>query len=510
MVKRPESLHRRNFLQTSIAGGALAVGLSAAPPDAQAAAAPLRLQAYTGAMSPEPGEQLSLHVSANVPRYTVSIQRVGKSPAVVWQSDSLAGADHPTPADASQLGCRWPAAVNVPVGKDWRSGIYRVKLQAEGVQAETFFIVRPAPQGKHARILFQVATNTYQAYNTWGGSCLYSGPKFPRVSFDRPFVITAPVTQPVKGFFNPNVACYGTWDEPFIVWAEEAGYEIDYCANLDLEMHPELLKNYRLVLSIGHDEYWSAGMRDNLEAYIAGGGNAAFLSGNSVCWQVRVEDAGRALVCYKRVHEQDPVFATEDRKHLSTLWSDPLVGRPETQLTGVGYPYGGYNGFFGEYATGPGAGEYMVHQPDHWLFAGTGLQSGETFGRLEPTGPQPGIAGYECDGCEFIWKDGLPVPTGRDGTPPGMQILATAPARWSPVDGSLVWAQQLRRALPKPPADLELPEDYATQLGAGVLGIYQRGGTVVTTGSCGWSYGLQARNHVVDRIVRNLLDRLME
>lgn len=41
-----------------------------------------------------------------------------------------------------------------------------------------------------------------------------------------------------------------------------------------------------------------------------------------------------------------------------------------------------------------------------------------------------------------------------------------------------------------------------------VFGIYERGGTVVTTGSCGWSYGLAARNHVVDRIIRNLFDRL--
>ena len=69
---------------------------------------------------------------------------------------------------------------------------------------------------------------------------------------------------------------FDRWERDFVEWAEAAGYALDYCANSDLEWHPELLDNYRLVLSVGHDEYWSAPMRDHLEAYIAAGGNAAF------------------------------------------------------------------------------------------------------------------------------------------------------------------------------------------------------------------------------------------
>ena len=70
------------------------------------------------------------------------------------------------------------------------------------------------------------------------------------------------------------------------MWAEENGYKIDYAVNSDLEFNPELLDYYRLVLSVGHDEYWSTPMRDNLEAFIADGGNVAFFSGNTCCWQV--------------------------------------------------------------------------------------------------------------------------------------------------------------------------------------------------------------------------------
>ncbi|MCB1262012.1 MAG: hypothetical protein KDB33_16735, partial [Acidimicrobiales bacterium] len=82
------------------------------------------------------------------------------------------------------------------------------------------------------------------------------------------------------------------WEQPFIAWAERQGYAVDVCTNADLEEHPGLLApgTYPLVLSVGHDEYWSSAMRDTVEAHIAAGGNAAFLSGNTSFWQVRHED----------------------------------------------------------------------------------------------------------------------------------------------------------------------------------------------------------------------------
>ena len=42
-----------------------------------------------------------------------------------------------------------------------------------------------------------------------------------------------------------------------------------------------------------------------------------------------------------------------------------------------------------------------MHRPDHWIFAGTGLERGGTFGGKET------IVCYECDGCEFEMVEGL-------------------------------------------------------------------------------------------------------
>ena len=56
---------------------------------------------------------------------------------------------------------------------------------------------------------------------------------------------------------------------------------------------PNLLSNYRLLVSVGHDEYWSEEMRDNVEAFLENGGNAAFLSGNTCWWAVTLHPRRR-------------------------------------------------------------------------------------------------------------------------------------------------------------------------------------------------------------------------
>ena len=249
------------------------------------------VEGYTDQLSYRAGEQVRFHVSTSADQYALEVTRIGAEREVIWQQDQLPGSSHPVPEDASSNGCGWPVSHSLEVPDNWRSGYYEFALRVEDqggkfvqrgrrtAESRGFFIVRPAGP-TDARILLQLATNTYSAYNNWGGYSFYSyhgrgGLQGHRVSFDRP----------LAGLFD-------RWERDFVEWAEAAGYALDYCANSDLEWHPELLDNYQLVLSVGHDEYWSAPMRDHLEAYIAAGGNAAFFSGNSVCWRVRSEGRG--------------------------------------------------------------------------------------------------------------------------------------------------------------------------------------------------------------------------
>ncbi len=454
-----------------------------APAGSQAEpASPVSIAGYAGEVSYAPGEEVRLHVSASGPAFSAEIERIGAVRERVWEMAGITAREYPVPENASSHGCGWPVATTVTVSDDWRSGYYEVRLrtsigEGEGTQrAEStcFFVVREAPEATdRAAALLQLATNTYNAYNNWGGFSLYAyngrgGNQGHRVSFRRP-----PQSQ------------FGKWEKEFVQWAEGRGIRLAYAANSDLELHPEVLEHRRLVLSVGHDEYWSAPMRDHLEGFIEEGGNVAFFSGNTCCWQVRSEEGGSALTCWKQNYHSDPVYgARKSYATLSSLWSHYLIGRPENQLTGVGFLWGGYHKSHGQHMDGSGA--FATHRPTHWVFEGTGLAQGTAFGGVHT------VVGYECDGCEIVWRDGLPFPTGSDGTPANFEILATAPATWHPDDCQ--WYDHWENG----------------RQGNAVLGIYQRGGTVFTAGTTDWAHGLRGGDPIVERITQNVIDRLSQ
>ena len=488
-----DGVSRRDLLQgLSAVGVASGLGVLSATAAAAESEKPF-IECYTDPLSVAAGDEVGLHVSTIAQTYSVEVARLGAKREVVWSRQNVRGARHPVPDNASTHGCGWPVALEVPVSKAWSSGYYSVTLRDadQATSGEAFFVVRPAHPGRDTSILIQLCTNTYAAYNTYGDSSLYGGPGHTRVSFDRPY----------QGFREPEgfTASYSgwrNWEQPFVAWAERAGYQLDYAVNLDLEVRPEMLSQYRLVLSVGHDEYWSWPMRENLEVFIEGGGNVAFFSGNTAFWQVRSENAGHALVCWKESYNDpdhgDPVYGTEHQKLLSTMFCDRLVGLPENHLTGVSFAWGGYHRFFEQVNDGDGA--YTIHRPDHWMFQNTGLKRGDLLGEKDQ------VVGYECDGCELVWKQGLPVPTYRDGTPASFEILGTAPAGLSVRDRSI---DRVADALYGRDSGKQHP-----QPGYAVLGSYTRGGTVVTTGCTEWPKGLYGGDKAVDQITRNILDRL--
>jgi hypothetical protein len=170
------------------------------------------------------------------------------------------------------------------------------------------------------------------------------------------------------------------------------------------------------------------------------------------------------------------------------------VRRPENILTGVGSIWGGYHRFAHQLVNGSGA--FTVHRPDHWVFAGTALTKGEEFGGADT------IVGYECDGCDLKWSDGLPYPTHSDGTPESFVALATARANWGVEFRE--WVTVKNRAVRFGTED----EKWTNRDGYSVMGVYERGGTVFTSGTTDWSHGLRGHDPKVIQITRNVLRRL--
>lgn len=498
----------------------------------------MTLYCYTDQLSYQAGDKINFHVSTSAASYSLEIARWGAELVSVYQQNGLKAGNHPTPEDASTHGCGWPVAFALRLPPEWPSGYYNVLVKSdEGEAWEHCFVVRSANPGQQNHILLQLATNTYQAYNDWGGSCLYGGSKglVHQVSFQRPFqrgLLTkladsprmARLEQAKLGFAGsvhypardwaeatnmerrwiPS-AGYGGWEQRFVAWAEAQGYGLDFAINSDLERHPQILEAYSLILSVGHDEYWSWGMRDALEDYITGGGNVAFFSGNTCFWQVRWEDAGDTMVCYKYDCAADPILSTVDERFLSSIWSDYIIKRPENSLTGVSFTRGGYARFGA--AVPRGSGGYTVWRPAHWLFEGTGLEYGDQFGEAEA------LVGYECDGCAMKLVDGLPVPTHEDGTPDTFTILATSPATLAErVEnyGAEIYLRHEDLDFCTERLFGELKKENRVKIvhGNAVMGMYEAGGTVFTTGCTEWAYGLAAKNPFVEQITRNILTRL--
>ena len=465
--------------RTAIKSGAALAATATLPfeIDAQEPKRPT-VEGYTDQLSYTPGDEVKLHVSCARP-VALGVTRVGNPFAPIRPSRGFSAKEQPIPKDASSHGCRWAVAHSFTLPADTPSGYYAVILSALGdddravASGSAFFVVRPKEPGKNAKILLQLSTNTYNAYTNWGGYSLYAyngrhKVQGRRVSFDRPLS-----------------AQFSNWEAPFVEWAEANGYALDYCVNCDLEFHPELLKHYKLVLSVGHDEYWSAPMRDNLEKYIEDGGNVAFFSGNTCCWQVRSEDNGRALACWKQSFGDDPLYKAGDAQD-AHLALEPLPRRPAGERAHRRrLPLGRLSP-----QPRPVHGRpRRVHRAPARPLA---LRRDESEARrpLRADLPKDKIVGYECDGCELVWKDGLPFPTHSDGTPKNFEVLATCPARWHPDDCE--WYEKWEKG----------------RTGNAVVGTYTRGGTVVTVGTTDWSHGLRGNDANIVRITKNVLDKL--
>lgn len=382
---------------------------------------------YCNELSYAAGEVAEVCVSASAATFDVTVARWGAECVEVWARTGLPGGEQAVPPDADAHGCGWAVSVHVPTD-GLTTGFYLITLRAGDDVAHAGFVVRGT--GDHPMLLV-LATNTWNAYNVWGGCSLYTGGK--QVAFRRPWapgtlvrpeverddrksrpVYTGEQADADGSIYEAYRAAHGypgamgsagwfTHERRFVEWAERAGFTFDLAVSGDLGEID--LTPYRAVIGVGHDEYWSAAGRDALEAFVAGGGNFVSLSGNTMFWQVRPEPArhgGTTMVCHKyTAPTTDPLAATEPHR-ATTMWADPLVSRPESNLLGAGSLYGLYHRF-GQ-ATAYGVGGFVVYRPEHPMLAGTDLRYGDVLGA------DHGVVGYETVGC-LVGMDDLRLPT---------------------------------------------------------------------------------------------------
>ena len=141
---------------------------------------------YCWPQSGFPGDAIALYASAPGP-VDVEVVRDSGPAEVVWRAEGIAGMPREVPTTVVEDGCRWPVAVTIPTDANWPSGMYLVRLHRAGERhadpsprGSSLRARRPAPSG----CILVLATNTWNAYNDFGGRNLYTGAT--AVSFERP------------------------------------------------------------------------------------------------------------------------------------------------------------------------------------------------------------------------------------------------------------------------------------------------------------------------------------
>jgi hypothetical protein len=316
----------------------------------------LTLQGFATDISVAQGTTVSFKINTNARAYTIGIFRLGyyqgmgaRQVATISPSATLPQTQPACKTDAATklYDCgNWAVSASWQVPSNATSGIYLAVLTRTdtGGASQIFFIVRN--DNSHSDMLFQTSDESWQAYNSYGGNSLYGGPdtfdlpsRAFKVSYNRPFI--------TRGFGQESATFLFGTEYPLIRWLEANGFDVTYFTGIDAARNGALIKNHKIYLSVGHDEYVSGPQRTNIEAARDAGTSMAFFSGNEFFWKTRLENSidgsgtpNRTLVCYKETLANS-VIDPGDPPSWTGTWRDPRYsppgdgGRPENSLTGT-------------------------------------------------------------------------------------------------------------------------------------------------------------------------------
>jgi hypothetical protein len=360
-----------------------------------------------------------------------------------------------------------------------RSGLYYFRARTpSGARFAFPWIIAPA---RPAAPLAVLASNiTWNAYNNFGGRSNYlhaealpptptvnsrldlvryreaefltwSYPAYAPLSFDRPepfnhIDFDERITDPIEG----RQACHlapAEWR--LLGWLEQRGLPYDFYAETQLDDGTLDLSAYRaLVLSV-HPEYWTRRMYDRVKQWVFHeGGRLLYLGGNGLNCEVEIRGSQMWVFNGQITGLDFAGIGAESR----------FAKRHESEANLLGVVF-----------TPPGAmtgAPYRVMDADHWLFAGTGLQTGDLFGTKSLHRRCPGGAsGHETDKLS-------------PSSPPHARLLARG---LNPDEGGAHLVH------------FETP----------------RGGGVVSVGSINWVSSLPVDEHVA-RITENAIRRFLD
>jgi N,N-dimethylformamidase len=303
-----------------------------------------------------------------------------------------------------------------------RSGLYYFHAETEGGEFFSFpWVVAPArPQ---APVAVLAATNTWNAYNNFGGRSNYVNatqlPSQPTVnarqdllryrggsfnewhfpdaayaplSFERPEPFNhvpedVQVTDPIAGR-QPCHLAPAEWR--LLGWLEREGFAYDLYAEYQLHAGELDLGAYRVLILAPHPEYWSRAMYERVKEWVFHrGGRLMYLGGNGLNCEVEFLDAA-TMRCKTQLLSEGGALGMADPKNPEVCYESRFHRTVESEAN-----------LLGVVCTDAGimtAAPYRMVNSVHWALRGTGLRAGDLFGQASlHERCHGGASGHETD-----------------------------------------------------------------------------------------------------------------
>ena len=353
-----------------------------------------------------------------------------------------------------------------------RTGLYYLWAKTpSGCEFSFPWVVAPAKPT--AKIAVLASTNTWNAYNNFGGRSNYINAdrlpdepvvnarleleryrhpssfgtwrfrdeEYAPLSFERPephnhFLDPGEVADSVQGRVQCGQAP-GEWR--LLGWLEREGYEYDLYAEAQLHDGTLPLDTYRVLVLAVHPEYWTREMYSRVKQWVfERGGRLVYLGGNGLNCEVTLHPDG-TMRCLTHVNSiagemgghslENPSLEYESRMHRTF--------ESEANLLGVVCTSSGLMT----------AAPYRVIDASHWVFESTGLRNGDLFGRHTLHERVPGGAsGHETDKrSSSSPANTLLLAKGINADDGGAEIVYHEPGKGGAVFsvGSITWVPAL-------------------------------------------------------------------
>ena len=417
----------------------------------------------------------------------------------------------------------WEVDFSLTVPQDLHSGLYAARLHAEDDEYYVLFCVRP-PRGEASEaVAFVLPTASYMAYanNRMAldipetelvsgrliqlseldlfmndhpelGLCFYdlhsddSGVYYS--SRLRPIINMQPKFVGHLGGVGSNVWQFNA-DTHILGWLEKLQQPFDVITDEDL--HNEglsLIRDYRVVLTGSHPEYYSLAMLEALQVFTEHGGRLMYLGGNGFYWRIAYHPELPGVIECRKSEQGIRAFAPGAGEFYSSftgeytgLWR--RNGRPPNVLVGVGMVAQGFD------ISSPYVRTEASRDP-RAAFIFEGVED-EVIGDFGLTGG--GAAGIEVDAADHEW-----------GTPPHTLVLASSQRH---TDAYLVTPEDMLDPAPG------LGGTEADIIRANMVFFETaNGGGVFSVGSIAWAGSMASNNYEnhVARITENVLRRFID